>query len=146
MSVRELVPDDWAELWPLMQGFGTEFDEDTSRGFFAELVGDPRWVALGYDDGGLVGYAVVQDYGTHLRAGRRHVGRLHDLYVLPERRRAGVGRALMDAVAQWASTRVRHLVWQAHHERSAPFYEQLGHLGQPCPQPDYPTFAIEFTR
>jgi GNAT superfamily N-acetyltransferase len=107
-------------------------------------VADPRWVALGYDDGGLLGYAVVQDYGPHLRAGRRHHGRLHDLYVDPEHRRTGVGRALMEAVAEWASTRVRHLEWQAHFERAAPFYEQLGHRGEPCPQPEYPTFEIEF--
>ena len=60
MGVRELGPDDWAELWPLVRGFGTEFDEETSRGYFEELVGDPRWVALGYDDGGLIGYAVCR--------------------------------------------------------------------------------------
>jgi GNAT superfamily N-acetyltransferase len=137
---------DWDELWPLVKAFGTEFGEKESRGYFAELVTDPRWVAFGYDDGVLLGYAVVQDYGTHLRAGRRHQGRLHDLYVLPEKRRTGVGRALMVAVADWASGRVRHLEWQAHHERSAPFYEALGYRGMPCPQPDYPTFDIEFPR
>ena len=94
MGVRELTLGDWGRLWPLLEGFGTEFGEGESRGYFEELVGDPRWVALGYDDGGeLIGYAAVQDYGTHLRAGRRHQGRLHDLYVLPERRRTGVGRA-----------------------------------------------------
>ncbi|MFC6158313.1 GNAT family N-acetyltransferase [Kribbella jiaozuonensis] len=145
MGVRELTVDDWAGLWPLVKGFGTEFSEPESRGYFEELVEDPRWVALGYDDGGeLIGYAAVQDYGTHLRAGRRHHGRLHDLYVLPDRRRGGVGRALMAAVAEWASTRVRHLEWQGHHERAAPFYEALGYHGDPCPQPDYPTFEIDF--
>ncbi|MFF0339452.1 GNAT family N-acetyltransferase [Kribbella sp. NPDC004875] len=147
MSVRELTLGDWEQFWPLVKGFGTEFGEPESREYFEELVADPRWVALGYDDGGeLIGYAAVQDYGTHLRAGRRHHGRLHDLYVLPGRRRTGVGRALMAAVAEWASGRVRHLEWQAHHERSAPFYEALGHRGVPCPQPEYPTFEIEFPR
>ncbi|TDW60974.1 acetyltransferase (GNAT) family protein [Kribbella pratensis] len=147
MGVRELAVEDWRRLWPLVKGFGTEFSEVESRGFFEELVEDPRWVALGYDDAGeLIGYAVVQDYGTHLRAGRRHHGRLHDLYVMPGRRRGGVGRALMDAVAEWASTRVRHLEWQGHHERAAPFYEKLGYRGEPCPQPDYPTFEIDFGR
>jgi GNAT superfamily N-acetyltransferase len=147
MGVRELTVDDWAGLWPLVKGFGTEFSEAESRGYFEELVDDPRWVALGYDDGGeLIGYAAVQDYGTHLRAGRRHHGRLHDLYVVPERRRGGVGRALMDAVEAWASTRVRYLEWQGHHERAAPFYEKLGYRGEPCPQPDYPTFEIDFGR
>jgi GNAT superfamily N-acetyltransferase len=146
MGVRELGLEDWAGLWPLVRGFGTEFGEEASRGFFGELVSDPRWVALGYDDGGLVGYAAVQSYGTHLRGGRWYAGRLHDLYVVPERRRTGVGRALMEAVTEWASTRMRYLEWQAHHHRAAPFYEALGFPGEPCPQPDYPTFAIEFPR
>ncbi|TDW17831.1 ribosomal protein S18 acetylase RimI-like enzyme [Kribbella kalugense] len=147
MGVRELGLDDWVGLWPLVEGFGTEFSEVESRGFFEELVGDPRWVAFGYDDGGeLIGYAAVQNYGTHLRAGRKHHARLHDLYVLPDRRRGGVGRDLMVAVAEWASTRVRYLEWQAHHERAAPFYERLGYRGEPCPQPDYPTFEIEFAK
>jgi GNAT superfamily N-acetyltransferase len=136
--------DDWAELWPLVQGFGTGLSEAETRALYRELVDDPRWAAFGYDDQGLLGYAVVQDYGPHLRAGRVHQGRLHDLYVDPANRRTGAGRALMTAVIAWASARVRHLEWQAHHERSAPFYEALGHHGQPCPQPDYPTFEIEF--
>jgi hypothetical protein len=51
----------------------------------------------------------------------------------------------VSAVTEWAAERVRYLEWQAHHERSAPFYERLGYSGQPCPQPDYPTFEIDFS-
>ena len=50
----------------------------------------------------------------------------------------------MSAVVDWAATRIHDLEWQAHQERSAPFYESLGYSGLPCPQPDYPTFEIEF--
>jgi GNAT superfamily N-acetyltransferase len=144
MPVRPLTLDDWPAVWPLIHGFGTDRSEEETRSLYAGLLEDPRWIALGYDDQGLRGYAVVQDYGPHLRAGRRHHGRLHDLYVHPDHRRTGVGRALMSAVTDWASTRVRYLEWQAHHERAAPFYEHLGHHGDPCPQPTYPTFELEF--
>ncbi len=143
MTVRRLTVEDWPDLWPLLQGFGTGLPEDEAKSVYAELVDDPRWAAFGYDADGLLGYAVVQDYGPHLRAGRHHHGRLHDLYVRPDHRRTGIGRALMNAVTSWASTRVLHLEWQAHYQRSAPFYERLGYKGLPCPQPEYPTFDVE---
>lgn len=68
------------------------------------------------------------------------------MYVVEQHRRQDVGRSLMRAVESWAAARVSHLHWQAHHERSAPFYERLGYRGDPCPQPDYPEFEIAFER
>ena len=50
----------------------------------------------------------------------------------------------MLAVESWASSRVAYLHWQAHHERSATFYEALGYRGDSCPQPDYPEFELVF--
>ncbi|MEV5960367.1 GNAT family N-acetyltransferase [Kribbella sp. NPDC051952] len=144
MAVRKLTMDDWAELWPLVKGFGTALDEPDTRELYTGLVADPRWAAFGYDDNGLIGYAVIQDYGPHLRAGRHHQARLHDLYVHPDSRHTGASRALMTAVITWASTRVRHLEWQANAQTAAPFYEHLGHQGDPCPQPEYPTFQVHF--
>jgi GNAT superfamily N-acetyltransferase len=146
MTVRRLAAGDWPELWPMLRSFGTNLPADEARPLYYDLLADPRWAILGYagPDGRLIGYAAAQDYGPHLRAGRRHQGRLHDLYVQPEQRRTGAGRALMDAVVAWADGRIHWLEWQAHHERSAPFYEHLGFQGNPCPQPDYPTFELEF--
>jgi GNAT superfamily N-acetyltransferase len=144
MSVRRVTLDDWDELWPLLQGFGTDLGVAEALSVFEDLVVDPRWAIFGYDDGRLLGYAAVQNYGPHLRAGRRHQGRLHDLYVVPTHRRTGAGRALVAAVVDWAATQVRWLEWQAHHERAAPFHEHLGYKRLPCPQPDYPTFELEF--
>jgi len=50
----------------------------------------------------------------------------------------------MAAVVEWAGQRVRHLEWQAHQNRAAMFYERLGYRGDPCPQPEYPTFQVDF--
>ena len=50
----------------------------------------------------------------------------------------------MTEVVTWAGERVRHLEWQAHESRSAPFYVRLGYRGEPCPQPEYPTFEVDF--
>jgi GNAT superfamily N-acetyltransferase len=120
MTARQLATTDWADLWPMLQDFGTGLTEAAAQELYLDLLTDQR-------------------------AGRRHHGRLHDLYVRPDQRRSGVGRALVAAVTEWAAERVRYLEWQAHHERSAPFYERLGYRGQPCPQPDYPTFEIDFS-
>jgi GNAT superfamily N-acetyltransferase len=145
MPVRRLTPSDWPALWPLLQGFGTSLPEEEAQEVYGELLVDPRWAILGFvSEDGLVGYAAVQNYGPHLRAGRRHQGRLHDLYVAPGVRRTGVGRELVAAVVEWAAGEVRWLEWQAHHERAAPFYERLGYRGAACPQPEYPTFEIDF--
>ena len=150
VQVRRLTPDDWPQLWPLLVGMGVNAEPpEAQRDRGTRLLDDPRWGVLGAAMAdGLAGYAAVQDHGPHLRAGDDHrVARLHDLYVRPEHRRSGVGRALMAAVTYWAAAQgVRHLEWQAHCERAAPFYERLGYHGDPCPQPDYPTFLLDLRK
>ncbi|WTL14160.1 GNAT family N-acetyltransferase [Kribbella sp. NBC_01505] len=148
LITRNLQIDDWPAFWPLLRAMGTDDDEGTAEARYGRLLGDPAWGILGALDGGrLVGYAAVQDYGTHLRIGDLHrMARLHDLYVDPVARGQGVGRALMSAVEGWASGRVRYVVWQARRGTSAGFYERLGYRGEAVPQPDYLTFTLEGRR
>ena len=130
----------------MLKDMGTGDQEGAARQRYELLLQDPRWAVLAaVDDSRLVGYAAVQDYGPHLRLGDHHrIARLHDLYVLPNDRGRGVGRTLMEAVKGWASERVRYVEWQAGETTSAPFYERLGYRGESCPQPEYPTFVIDF--
>ncbi|WP_375429677.1 GNAT family N-acetyltransferase [uncultured Friedmanniella sp.] len=147
LDTRRLTSADWPQLWPFLLEMGTTGDEIDVRDRFAALIADPRWLLLGAASPAstLLGYAAAQDHGPHLRHGDLHrTARLHDLFVSRDARRQGVGRALMSTVAEWAAERVRYLEWQAHETRSAPFYERLGHRGEACPQPDYPTFEIDF--
>ena len=152
--VRRAASRDWPSLWPLLVGMGVPEgqNEDEVRRRFARSSTDPAWclaLAFAHPDGAehAVGYAVAQDHGAPLRGGDAgRIARLHDLFVAPAARRTGVGAALLAHVIGWAATRVRYLQWQAHETDAAPFYERLGHVGQPCPQPDYPEFEIEFPR
>lgn len=148
VAVRNSVSSDWLRLWPLLRAMGTAEDEETGRATYDALVGDARWLIVVAESGGdLVGYAAAQDYGPRLRAtSAGRFGRLHDVYVVKDYRRQGVGRSLMRAVESWAAVRVSFLHWQAHHERAAPFYERLGYRGDPCPKPDYPEFEVAFGR
>jgi GNAT superfamily N-acetyltransferase len=84
-------------------------------------------------------------HGAHLRAGFS-TARLHDLFILPEYRRRGIGAALFNAIKEWAQQHegTRYLEWQAS-QSALDFYQQLGYIGDPCPQPEYPFFEIDFT-
>lgn len=144
---RMLTEADWAQFWPMLADMGTDDAEDIAHERFDRLVHDPRWAIIGLDDGGLQGYAAVQDYGTHLRLGDLHrIARLHDLYVRPNVRRHGHGTSLLDAAKAWTGEHARYLEWQAGQNTSAPFYERLGYRGDPCPQPEYPTFVIDLRK
>lgn len=146
VEMRPARPEDWPRLWPLLAGMGVRDPEQPTLERFLRLVAEPYWfIVVAADGDRLLGYAAVQDYGDHLRGGKEgRVARLHDLYVCPDSRNAGIGRRLMEAAVGWASDRVRYLQWQAHESRAAPFYERLGYRGQACPQPDYPEFEITF--
>lgn len=145
LEVKTLTGEDWDAFWPMLKDMGTDDDAATARPRFLALVEDPRWGVLGIvRDDELFGYAAIQDLGPHLRLGDLHrMARLHDLYVVPSARRDGVGSELMRGVQAWTAQRARYLEWQAS-PQLAPFYEQLGHHGEPCPQPDYPTYNIDF--
>ncbi len=145
-GTRRAETGDWEQLWPLLQGMGTVVSEQESKRSYAALLADERWLIVLAEHGAtIVGYAAAQDYGPHLRTLPGHgVARLHDIYVATGQRQRGIGRLLMDAVTDWAGRRVRYLQWQAHETRSTPFYERLGYRGEPCPQPDYPEFEIDF--
>lgn len=69
----------------------------------ATSVSDPdTLVALGCIDGCAVGYAMV----THEAINDGSVlGRIHELYVLPDARGVGVGEALLELVLAWAAER-----------------------------------------
>lgn len=146
LHLGPLTRADWPALRPMLLAMGAAPGELAARERFHQLGQDPHWFLVGCRvDGRLLGYAAAQDHGPHLRTGDDHrTARLHDLYVDPSVRGQGLGRALMAAVLDWASTQVRHLEWQAHESRAAPFYARLGYQGEPCPQPEYPTFEIDF--
>jgi GNAT superfamily N-acetyltransferase len=145
VHVEEVPAALWIDWWPLMKAMGSDDSAIRAAARFDAMAHDPHWCVLGaWDDGRQTGYAAVQDLGTHIRHGDAHrMARLHDLYVDEEFRGRGIGRALMEAVVDWARTRVRYLEWQAGAETSAPFYEHLGYRGLAYPQPDHPTFDLD---
>ncbi|MCK6450743.1 MAG: GNAT family N-acetyltransferase [Alphaproteobacteria bacterium] len=75
------------------EGFGTPRAEVAANA--ARLLRDPHhWVALAWDGGRAVGVVTVSSV-LYVEWGR--LGEIGDLYVLPEMRRRGIARALIEA-------------------------------------------------
>lgn len=143
--IRRATSEDWDAVWPLLQDMGKVVGPaDAARQRFEHIVrSHNHCFQVAVCDNAVVGYGWAQNYGAHLRTGDR-TARLHDLFVRPERRGHGIGAAIFHAVREWARQEgVRYLEWQASLS-AVPFYERLGYTGDPCPQPDYPFFEIDF--
>jgi len=81
-------------------------------------------------EGCVVGVAVLA-YHLNVSAGRLSAS-IEDLYVRPEKRRRGVGRALLEAVAERCRTRgVSYVEAQVEDEEAAAFYAALGYKPEP---------------
>lgn len=117
---------------------------EVTRALFEKFVSHPQHcIIVAEGNQTLLGYAWAQSYGQHLRTGDV-TARLNDLFVLPEHRKLGIARGLLESVITWAKeNNVKYLQWQAN-KTSTAFYERLGYVSTPDPDPEHPFFEIEF--
>ncbi len=111
-----------------------DVDAGRNREFFGGFVApSERGVLLGAWDGGeLVGYACL--YWTYTSLIPAEVVLLNDLYVVPEARGEGVGRALIDASAGVARERgAARLTWLTaqDNKRAQRLYDTTGAIAEP---------------
>ena len=121
-------------------------DEAALEGRFAGFCRDEAHTLLVAVLGGqVVGYAALQDYGTHLRSGNRHrTAKLDDLYTRPDFRRRGVARTLMQAVEHWAQARpLRYVFWYANTHEAGPAYRRMGYQAADAGQEGFLFFEID---
>ena len=90
--------------------FRASFDEEAGQGlaeFAARLEADAIFGGFrGFDEGALCGLAGLE---IPQARNKRHKGVLFGVYVCPDRRRAGLGEALVSAVIEHARARVEQL-------------------------------------
>ncbi|WP_203568837.1 GNAT family N-acetyltransferase [Aestuariimicrobium ganziense] len=149
VTVRQARVEDAEGFRRLLVGFTGYADKvpwDDYLARYSARVDDPTWCLIVAEDqsGELIGYAVAQDFTPNLRA-TFTVGRVDDLWVDPERRRGGTGRALMEAVFDWARSRPQPMVldWQSTPEAVA-FYEAMGfEADRVGDQAEYPAFCLD---
>jgi GNAT superfamily N-acetyltransferase len=116
-DIAPIDPSEYADVLPLIAAYqrfyDVEPDDTRNAGFFRRFVdGDDDGELLGAHaaDGSLIGYACLHWRLDSVEA--REFVCLHDLYVVPEQRGTGAGRALLEASAEVAQQRgVPSLVW-----------------------------------
>ncbi|MFM7069944.1 MAG: N-acetyltransferase family protein [Actinomycetes bacterium] len=117
MQVRHLIPPDrsqWERLWVgYLTFYGQELDSAITDLTWSRLLGeDPAVVGLAATDGDeLVGLCHLVFHPSTWSAAPYCY--LEDLFVLPDRRRAGIGRALIAAaVTESQQAGAAKLYWQ----------------------------------
>ncbi len=83
-------------VWSQLEARSTPHSESLSR----DLADDEALVVVGVIDDAVVGYGAVRLVKLH---DGTHLGRISDIYVLPEARGVGVGEVMMDLLMAWAS-------------------------------------------
>jgi GNAT superfamily N-acetyltransferase len=115
----------------LMDHLGDTLEEFDAARFTEDAFGpEPQFsVFVAEHDGESVGYALFHDAYEPSFAARGVY--LCDLYVCPEMRRRGVGRALLSEVAKDAAARRRTFVWWvARGDDARVFYRTLANVEQ----------------
>lgn len=115
ITVARLGADDRAAWEALFRGYCEFYAEDHPQSMYdrawAEFQADSRMHALGaWLDGTLAGFT---HFLVHARTTASDVCYLEDLFTAPEARGRGVARALINAVAAWATERgCGRVYWQ----------------------------------
>lgn len=141
VEVRPARPDEWAAVGGLRWDSVTEFGgvADDPRDVFAERFA--RWAQdntashecfVAVDDGRVIGmtWLAVMPRVPSARAFDRASGDLQCAYVVPDRRDAGVGGRLIDALVQRARERGLERVTVHSSPRAVPVYERHGFASQ----------------
>ncbi|MBS1879135.1 MAG: GNAT family N-acetyltransferase [Actinobacteria bacterium] len=118
LEIAPIAASEYGELLPLIAAYQhfyevEDIDEERNHRFFRRFIGpsDAGLLLGARRDGHLVGYACLYWHFSSTKA--RETVLMNDLYVVPETRGEGVGRALIEASLAIARERgAAELEWQ----------------------------------
>ena len=125
--VRQADPRDADAIWPLARDFATSFrprHDDFGRTFGLLLNQPSALVLVAELDETIVGYLLAHQHGAFFANGP--VAWVEEVMVAEERRRLGVGQALMSAAENWAR-RIGAAYLSLASRRAESFYLRLGY-------------------
>lgn len=97
-AAAELAPRRGGYVWARLEARAEPLEQSLDR----DHRSDDALVVVGTIDEAVVGYGVIRLVELHDGA---VLGRVTDIYVMPEARGVGVGEAMMDALMDWARRR-----------------------------------------
>lgn len=143
-TVRPAQLGDWEQIYPLYGDVpGHDSLAAARERFGRKLASELECVLVAVQGQRVIGVALAHQWEEYLMTGERQI-RFSTLKVLPEERRRGVGKALLEGIIAWAKSRdARWLEWYAS-PSAVPFYSRLGYQGILDPTPDNPYYEIDF--
>jgi GNAT superfamily N-acetyltransferase len=144
MEIRIAEANDWDGFWVLLGLMGKRDENEViaKQRFLNLLESTNHFIPVAVEKDTLIGYGWVQDYGFHLRTGKK-TSRMHDLFVHPDYRNQGVAKALLSTIEFWANQNgTSWLQWNSS-PSAVDFYKKIG-LASLEEENDYPFFEIEF--
>ena len=127
MNIRRAQSLDVDKLVPLASDLATSFVVDPAifREAFQLCLQDENSIVLVAEhESSLVGYLLGFDHVAFFANGR--VSGVEELYVIPQQRRRGIGRALMVEFEKWALSRSSAQIVVCT-RRAAEFYSAIGY-------------------
>jgi GNAT superfamily N-acetyltransferase len=127
LIIRKAQPEDFEALLPMATALASSFvvDPDLFRDSFRKCVSDDSSrVLLAVFDSSPVGYLLEFDHVAFFANGR--VAVVEEIYVVPEHRHEGIGKALMREFETWAVSRDSAQIVVCT-RRAAEFYSALGY-------------------
>jgi GNAT superfamily N-acetyltransferase len=106
-EVRRIDLESLGEVEPLFEAYQRfyeveEIDRDRNRRFLERFVGtdEEGWLFGAFDDGRILGFTCLHRHKSSLRAADTVL--MYDLFVVPEARGRGIGRALIEKALEVA--------------------------------------------